>query len=204
VNALPITSERSPKHYAAEHDTFLASIIAHPQMLELAHAVLGSDIRYDHCVDLSRAGSDPGQTWHTHSYADEQPQLGFVRIFYYVNGFMANDGGLRVVPGSHLFRHTRLRSATDEELNCAWLSGKTHPLTDKPLRMEDLEAPPGSVILMWTHALHAVSPRRPESDTRWAVVYAYRNPGVPSRARWISPEFEQSPPEGAESLMSLY
>lgn len=204
VNALPAIPERPSKHYAAEHDTFLASLIAHPQMLQLVNSILGSEIRYDHCVDLSRAGSNPGQTWHTHSYADDQPELGFIRVFFYVNGFAAHDGGLRVVPGSHLFRHTRMRGNTDDELRNGWLSGKTHPITGEPLHMQDLEAPPGSVIVMWTHALHAVSPRRPESDTRWTVVYAYRNPGAPSHARWISPEFEQSPPSGAEALISLY
>jgi hypothetical protein len=37
---------------------------------------------------------------------------------------------------------------------------------------------------------------------RWCVVYAYRNPGAPvSVARWISKEFEHSPPPGAEWLM---
>jgi hypothetical protein len=36
------------------------------------------------------------------------------------------------------------------------------------------------------------------------VVYAYRNPGRPSGARWISEEYEKKPIIGAEGLMSLY
>jgi hypothetical protein len=36
------------------------------------------------------------------------------------------------------------------------------------------------------------------------VVYAYRNPGAESRARWISEAFERNPPEGAEGLMGLF
>ena len=46
------------------------------------------------------------------------------------------------------------------------------------------------MILMWTHALHGVTPRKPTSPTRWTVVYGYRNPGRPSKARWISEEFD--------------
>jgi len=203
VVALPETENHRPQGFAAEHDPYLASLIAHPQMLGLAHRVLGENIRFDHCVDLTREAGFAGQHWHTHSYADDQPELGFLRIFFYVNGFEADDGGLKVVPGSHLYRAS-LRNTSDEELHAGWLRGKTHPLTGEPLRSEALQTPPGTVILMWTHALHAVSPRRAESATRWAVVYAYRNPGAPSHARWITEGFENHPPAGAEELMSLF
>ncbi len=57
---------------------------------------------------------------------------------------------------------------------------------------------------MWTHAAHAVSPRQKVSKTRWAVVYAYRNPGLPSESRWISKQFERNGIPEAEYLMSLY
>ena len=46
--------------------------------------------------------------------------------------------------------------------------------------------------------------RKEDSDTRWCVVYAYRNPGRESRARWLSPSFEKKQIKGAEGLMSLY
>jgi hypothetical protein len=85
-----------------------------------------------------------------------------------------------------------------------WLNGKTHPLTGEPLEVVDLDVPEGSVVVMWTNALHAVTPRRSGSDTRWTLVTAYRNPGAPSGARWIRPGFEADPPAGAESIMSLY
>lgn len=195
--------ERMPHRYAAEHDAFLASLIPHPELLAMARAILGPVIRWDHCVVLNRAAAHPGMRWHTHEYADADPRLGFLRIFFYVNGFDADDGGLKVVPGSHLFRDSRVTADTDAEL-AAWLEDKRHPATGEPLRIERLSAPPGSVVLMWTHALHGVTPRKPSSPTRWTVVYAYRNPGQPSRARWISEEFEQSSLPGAEGLMSLY
>jgi len=210
IAALHAASERerpgdqTPRRYAAEFDAFLASLIAHPDLLALARSILGADIRYDHCVVLNRMGADPGMRWHTHEYADSDPSLGFLRIFFYVNGFGADDGGLKVVPGSHLFRDSRVTADTDADLQRTWLDGKRHPWTGKPLDIERLSAPEGSVVLMWTHALHGVTPRKPLSSMRWMVVYAYRNPGQPSRARWITEEFEHSPVPGTEGLMSLY
>jgi hypothetical protein len=204
IAAGPKVEPQPPNHYAAEHEGYLASLIAHPQMLTLARQVLGPEIRFDHCVSLNRPGGDRGAHWHSHEYGEARPELGFVRVFFYVNGFAADDGGLGVVPGSHLYRDASLRANSDAELARGWLAEKDHPLTKEPLAIDYLTAPPGSVVLMWTHAAHAVSPRQPGSETRWCVVYAYRNPGLPSRARWITPAFEASPPPGADGLMSLY
>lgn len=191
-----------PQRYSAEHNGFLASLIAHPELVALARAALGPEVRYDHCVALNRAGGDNGTAWHSHDYAEDRPDLGFIRIFFYVNGFTPDDGGLKAVPGSHLFRDPGIKGANDEALRDGWLAGKRHPVTGEPLKIENLTAPEGSVVLMYTHAAHAVSPRRPDSPMRWCVVYAYRNPGAPvSPARWISKEFEQNPPSGAEWLM---
>ena len=198
------TEQPTPGKFAAEHDAFLASLIAHPELLALARSVLGQNIRWDHCVALNRLADNPGLRWHAHEYADDEPRLGFLRIFFYVNGFAADDGGLKAVPGSHLFRDSQVLAQTDDELQRSWLEGKRHPLTGEPLRIEHLSAPPATVILMWTHALHGVTPRKPSSPTRWTVVYAYRNPGRPSKARWISEEFERRGLPGTEGLMSLY
>lgn len=201
-----VSSQRdvSPQRYAAEYDSYLASLIAHPQMLSLVRTILGENVRFDHCVSLNRPGGDTGIGWHSHGYAEDQPQSGFIRIFFYVTGFTAGDGGLKVVPGSHLYRDPGLRAATDEELLSGWLANKHHPHTGQALKIESLEAPAGSVIIMWTHAAHAVTPRKADSGMRSTVVYAYRNPGAPSHARWITPEFEQHPFPGTEDLMSLY
>lgn len=193
-----------PNRYAAEYDRYLASLIGHPQLVGLARWGLGKCIRFDHCVTLNRRGGNEGQGWHSHGYGEANHQLGFLRIFFYVNGFTGDNGGLKVVPGSHLFRDAAIGGASDGDLQGGWLAGKTHPITGKPLAIGYLDAPAGSVILMWTHAAHGVTPRQRGSDTRWTVVYAYRNPGEPSRARWITEQFEQSGVPGAEGLMSLY
>ncbi len=202
IQAQKEAAGQAPQHFSAEHNAYLAGLIAHPDMLALARAVLGPEIRFDHCVALNRPQGDRGTGWHSHEYADDRPELGFLRIFFYVNGFEADDGGLGVVPGSHRYRDAAIGAASDADLRAGWLAGKTHLRTGAPLQIEYLSAPARSVILMWTHAAHAVSPRRSQ-QTRWTVVYAYRNPGAPSRARWITPAFEQHPPPGAEGLMSL-
>jgi hypothetical protein len=192
-----------PNRNAAEYDSYLESLISHPQMLALARSVLGENIRFDHCVTLNRPTGNKGLHWHSHEYADDDPSLGFVRIFFYVNGFEEGDGNLKVVPGSHLLRKPDIHADTDEELLSTSLAGKTHPATGKPLQVEQLVAPPATVALMWTHAAHAVNPRH-SSNTRWCVVYAYRNPGRPSAARWITESYEKKQIPGAEGLMSLY
>jgi hypothetical protein len=201
---MPGDEDYKPNHYAAEYNAYLASLIAHPQLVGLARTVLGEPLRFDHCVTLNRPGGDGGAHWHSHEYGEEDRNLGFLRIFFYVNGFRPDDGGLKVVPGSHLYRDATIRAVSDEELLSGWMAGKLHPQTGEALAIEELSAPEGTVALMWTHAAHGVNPRQDNSDTRWAVVYAYRNPGLPSRARWISEGFEKKGVEGAEGLMSLY
>lgn len=189
---------------AAEYDGYLESLIAHPQLLTLARAVLGEDIRFDHCVTLNRPVGYRGMRWHGHDYAEDDPRLGFIRIFFYVNGFEIGDGNLRALPGSHLFRDPGIDFHSEEEFVESWIADKKHPLSGESLQMVDLAAPPATVVLMWTHAAHAVRPRRSQNTTRWTVVYGYRNPGRPSRSRWITKRFEKRPIPGAEGLMSLY
>ena len=208
IHVIPRSEGQGPKPtnmYAAEYEEYLESLIAHPQMLELAHHVLGDNLRYDHCVSLIRPGGNKGSGWHTHGYGEEDPNLGFVRVFFYVNGFEPDDGGLKAVPGSHLYRRIGIRSSVDDrEMWEAWGADRTHPETGDPMKVENLSAPPGTVALMWTHALHAVTPRKASSDTRWCVVYAYRNPGEGSNARRISFSFEQKCRGALGTLAELY
>ena len=82
----------------AEHDPYIESCVGHPQMLKLARAILGDDIRFDHCCNASgrQGGDEPneGMGYHGHRYADgtrtweeaeelpDDPNLGFIRIFF--------------------------------------------------------------------------------------------------------------------------
>ena len=67
--------------------------------------------------------------------------------------------------------------------------GKTHPITGEPLAISHLECPPSSVVVMWTHAIHGVGPKPEGSERRWAMITVYRNPGAPSGARWMTPQY---------------
>ncbi len=200
---MPGDEDHRPSHYSAEYDDYLASLIDHPQMLDLARRILGPEIRFDHCVALNRPGGNDGSRWHSHAYSEQDAELGFVRIFFYVNGFELGDGNLKAIPGSHLHRDPKVQAVSDDELRQGWLQQHSHPVTAEALQIEELAVPPGSVVLMWTHAAHGVNARLAGSATRWTVVYAYRNPGAESRARWITSEFESSV-DVAASLMSLY
>ncbi|HIG18887.1 MAG TPA: hypothetical protein EYQ31_17190 [Candidatus Handelsmanbacteria bacterium] len=46
---MPGDEDHRPSHYSAEYDDYLASLIDHPQMLDLARRILGPEIRFDHC-----------------------------------------------------------------------------------------------------------------------------------------------------------
>ena len=70
-----------PGAVSAEHDTYLEATIGHPQMLALARAVLGEDIRFDHQVALIKHGGHAGQQWHTHQYLLRQTFLWILSPF---------------------------------------------------------------------------------------------------------------------------
>lgn len=219
-----------PGQVCGEVDAYLREVIGHGQMLGLARAVLGGDIRFDHMVSLVKEGGHPGQDWHSHEYASgsrvfhvpsassdedqkasfaqgggagsragevvtpDRPDLGFIRIFFYVDGFAKGDGSLSVVRGSHHYRlHEVLpgrQLVPSDAMEREWLPlHPAHPVTGERSAIEDLECPPNSVVIMWTHALHAVAPRKASSGTRHCVVTAFRNPGAPSVSRWISAAF---------------
>jgi hypothetical protein len=90
----------------------------------------------------------------------------------YVNGFEQHDGSLKAINGSHLFRdHGSCRffdgpnTHTNHRVEQEWCAGKVHPITGKPLEVEVLAVPRGSVVVMHTHAAHGVSPRKEGSGT---------------------------------------
>ena len=185
----------------AEHDEYLESIVGHPQMLALARSVLGNELRFDHqCTCSRRHAGDAGMGYHSHHYADEHPQIGYIRVFFYLNGFRLEDGNLKTVPGSHLFRTDTGSGRTDAEI-MAWAAGKRHPVTGKPLAIRKLSCPPGSVVVMWTHATHGVDPKPADSERRWALITAYRNPGglldtETGITIWMTPKYRDAPTPG--------
>ena len=92
----------------------------------------------------------------------------------FAEGFGAtNDAGLKIVPGSHLFRenggHGDLwnigeaketreldPSKADSVLRAGWLRGKRNTITGSPLEIERPSLPPGSMASILHHTLHGV------------------------------------------------
>ena len=118
------------EYFPSGHLPFLADVLTHPDMLALQRLCLGSDaVYFDHNQLLSRPGGYPGGHWHSHKIGagcdsgtvlpDEYDrQANFLLTLCYLNGFEAdNDGGLKIIRGSHLFRDPAgCNAATDEEM----------------------------------------------------------------------------------------
>ena len=219
---VPVLQGYPPEMFPAGYDSFLMRTMLHPEMLSIHRSMLGPVVRFDHNTLLNRKGGYGGTPWHAHPHHEDGlgrttrvPALGQVRSLVYPDGFSAGqDGGLRVVPGGHLYRQARLEPrsaeppsewATDDALfEAEWLAGKTHPITGEPLQVVELELAPGSIVSCLSHCPHAVSPKSKDRPTRYCTLLCYGKPdpaGVlprsSERETWSLPaEFERRACEG--------
>lgn len=110
------------------------------------------------------------------SLSEYQAQPNSNLALCYPQGFESgDDGGLKLIRGSHLFRDsTGCQGATDEGMTRGWLAGKVHPVTTSPLQIEHLSLPPGSIVCCLSHAAHAVDPKTKNRKTRWCSLYCYK------------------------------
>ena len=179
------------EYFPAGHVLFLMNVLTHPQMLQLQRMCLGCDeIYFDHNQLLTRPPGYPGGAWHSHrigggadncglaGLSEYQAQPNFNLTLCYPQGFEAeDDGGLKLIRGSHLFRDPAgCRAVTDEEMRQGWLAGRLHPVTGEPLFIEHLSLPPGSIVCCLSHAAHAVAPKAPSRATRWCSLHCYKKP----------------------------
>ncbi len=177
------------EYFSAGHVAFIMNLLTHPQMLDLQRLCLGSDtVYFDHNQLLTRAPGYPGGGWHSHQIGGgcdnaepvdveeyrRQPNINLTLC--YPQGFSADeDGGLKLIRGSHLFRDPAgCRAPDDEALREGWLRGRQHPVTGRPLEIERLALPPGSIVCCLSHAAHAVAPKARERSTRWCSLFCYR------------------------------
>jgi ectoine hydroxylase-related dioxygenase (phytanoyl-CoA dioxygenase family) len=225
--------KEAPGGFLAEHDDYMCAVAGHPQLLAVARAALGSDdIRFDHCVQLTKeAGAEP-VPWHTHPHADggacassgnddqgvaftklaaADPSKAvsragpekFIRVFFYVSGFDAYDGSLLTAPGSHHYGEAFPVGLDDSAFARRWLPGRVHKVTNRPLRVKVHAVPPGTVVVQLSHAAHAVSPRLPQSGKRYALVTSYMNPGAASGSRRVTQPFVERETPGLDGLKTL-
>ena len=177
------------EYFPAGHLPFMMNVLGHPQMLALQRMCLGDEaVYFDHNQLLSRPGGYAGGGWHSHRVGsgyddasiadipeyDAQPNA--LLNLCYLNGFEAgDDGGLKIVRGSHLFRDPGgCRASDDEKMDQGWLAGRRHPVSGEPMEMEHLSLPAGSVVCCLSHAVHGVAPKAAHRDTRWCSLHCYR------------------------------
>jgi hypothetical protein len=184
------------EYFPAGHVEFLMNVLTHPQMLRLQRMCLGcEDIYFDHNQLLTRRGGYPGGAWHSHSLGGGRDNCGIADLTEYRNqpntnltlcypqGFkVGDDGGVKIIRGSHLFRDpANCRAADDEAMEQVWLQGRVHPITAKPLEIESFSLPPGSIICCLSHGAHGVAPKALGTPSRLASVYCYRKADEVSR-----------------------
>ena len=177
------------EYFPAGHLPFLMDVLTHPHMLHLQRLCLGTDaVYFDHNQLLTRPPGYDGGGWHSHKIgagcdrgpiddlAAYQAQPNTNLTICYPQGFGADrDGGLKLIRGSHLFRDPEnCRGKTDAEIEVGWLEGRGHPITGKPLVIEHLELPPGSIVCCLSHGAHGVAPKAADRKTRWSSLYAYK------------------------------
>jgi hypothetical protein len=177
------------EYFSAGHMPFIMNVLTHPQMLGLQRLCLGTDrVYFDHNQLLNRPPGYAGCAWHSHQVggghddgasvdlAAYQRQPNTVLNLCYPQGFAAaEDAGLKMVRGSHLFRDpTGCRAADDEALESGWLQGRTHPVTGQSLQIERPALPPGSIVCCLGHAAHAVAAKAPHRAPRWCSLICYR------------------------------
>ena len=129
------------EYFPAGHVPYLMNVLTHPQMLQLQRMSLGSDdIYFDHNQLLTRPPGYPGGAWHSHkvgagadncgvaSLSEYQAQPNFNLTLCYPQGFEAeDDGGLKIIRGSHLLRDPAGCWAEHRRRNAAGLVGGTGP-----------------------------------------------------------------------------
>jgi hypothetical protein len=177
------------EYFSAGHIDYLMDLLTHPQMLELQRLCLVADMVYfDHNQLLNRAPGYKGGGWHSHLIGGGYDNAGAVGIedyrrqpnanltLCYPQGFSADeDGGLKFVRGSHLFRDPAgCRAPGDEALRAGWLRGRVHPVTGRALEIEHLALPPGSIVCCLSHAAHGVAPKALDRSKRWASLFCFR------------------------------
>eukprot|EP01050_Picozoa_sp_SAG11_P015233 SAG11_NODE_1952_length_4011_cov_3.936605_6_plen_415_part_00 len=181
-----------PEYFPCGFHDYLMEALYHPQMLALQSLLFGTGVpfKFDHSQVITREPGYQGGNWHNHFNGGPSDDAGpcmdpraygrqrnVIFLFAYPDGFRATDeGGLKVVAGSHLHRDvTHCRGGrTDEEFSTGWMSGKTHPATGETLSITRLALPSGSLVAAFAHLAHGVDSRGEQQPPRSANLWCYR------------------------------
>ena len=181
-----------PEYFPCGYHSYLMQALYHPQMLWLQSLLFGKGMQYkfDHAQILTREPGYIGGNWHSHFNGGPSDNAGpcsdageygrqrnVIFLFAYPDGFGETDeGGLKVVAGSHLHRdveHCR-GGRTDKEFCSGWMRHKVHPATGAPLTITRLALTPGSLVAAFAHLAHGVDSRGAQHQPRSANIVCYR------------------------------
>ncbi|HTU19747.1 MAG TPA: phytanoyl-CoA dioxygenase family protein [Gemmataceae bacterium] len=174
-------------------DEVFREVILLPRLLEYVRHVLGRHIKLS---SLHARSADPhgirGQPLHADmsAIADEHGPW-VCNTLWMLDDFTAENGALRVVPGSHRFRRLPADSLAD-------------PLADHPDQVL-LTGPAGSVVVLNAHAWHAGTANRADRPrTAMHAFYCRRDkPQQQYQKRLLSSQVQESLSPALRDLLAL-
>jgi hypothetical protein len=168
-------------------------VILLPRLLEYVRHVLGPNIKLSslHARSVNPHGIR-GQPLHADmsAVADERGPW-ICNTLWMLDDFTADNGALRIVPGSHRFRRLPADSLSD-------------PLADHPDQVL-ITGPAGSVVVLNAHAWHAGTANR-TAHTRTALHAFYCRRDKPQQQyqkRLLSPLLQESLSPALRELLAL-
>jgi len=165
-----------------------------PLVTALLQAVIGDQYHFCHStLHVSLRGA-PSLHFHQdhHHWKHDNPiniaerERWYIQMLYYPNGFTRGDRSLSVIPGSHRVAPTP--DVTPDKL----LAGEYDEVAGRPLQVEHLELPPGSMVFLNARTFHGVAPKPVDSAQPFRIFlnYIFKEVGPPHRwTQAIPPEW---------------
>jgi ectoine hydroxylase-related dioxygenase (phytanoyl-CoA dioxygenase family) len=174
-------------------DDVFREVILLPRLLEYVHHVLGPHVKLSSLHARSvNPHSIRSQPLHADmsAVADERGPW-VCNTLWMLDDFTADNGALRIVPGSHRFRRLPADSLAD-------------PLADHPDQVL-ITGPAGSVVVVNAHAWHAgTANRTAHPRTALHAFYCRRDkPQQQYQKRLLSPRLQESLSPALRDLLAL-
>ena len=148
-----------------------------PFVRTLLHEIIGTTCHFCHSSLAVSCPGAKGIQFHQdhHHWFNDSPlnhrerNRWYLQMLYYPNGFNKGDGCLSVLPGSH--------QASPLDFPAERLAENDFG----PFEPEDLEVPPGTMVLLNARVFHRVSPQHENSTQKYRLFtnYIYKEAGPP-------------------------
>lgn len=162
-----------------------------PLVKALLQAVIGDHYHFCHStLHVSLRGTPPLHFHQDHHHWKHENPINlaererwYIQMLYYPNGFTRGDRSLAVIPGSQ-----RVLPTPDVTLD-KLLVGTYDALAGQPLKVEQLELPPGSMVFLNARTFHAVAPKPLDSPQPFRIFlnYIFKEAGPPHRWAQVVP-----------------